>query len=128
MWTKDGVDESWQAVSLSGLELDLEVGVFEHEHGRRQKVRLDVTLYRRHKRHVGGLEACLDYDGLLRAIDEHLGTRHVELLEDLAEQVLDLGFADRRVERCRVRIAKPEVFGGRSIPTLEVWRTREDHD
>lgn len=115
----------WQAVRLEGLELELEIGAFAHERGRRQRVRVDVTLYRDDVAYTGGgLDACLNYDLLYQYLLSLAERPHVALVEALMEDVLAFCLRDGRVEAARVRIAKLDVYGGRAVPALEVQRDR----
>lgn len=115
----------WQAVGLENLELEMHVGTYDEERGRTQKVRVALMMYRTHGAHRGDLADCLDYD----RVYQHLtttwpGRPHTDLLEELAEDLLAFCFQDPRVEACRVRLTKPEAFGGRADPVVEVHRQR----
>ena len=86
----------------------------------------DLELWRRLDRFTGtGLADCLDYDRIHRWLVETWPQRpHTELLEQLAEELLDKCFEDPRVDWCRVRIRKPEAHGGRGVPEILVTRRR----
>jgi dihydroneopterin aldolase len=116
----------YQRVGVRDLVVGLGVGVYEHEQGRRQRVRIDVELFR----HAGpagpaGLADCLDYDRLHRFLVEELPAEpHCPLLELLAERILGFALADHRVEACRVVLRKLDVYAGGAAPELEVFRHR----
>ena len=124
-----GTAASWQSVGLEDLEVHLEIGVNPDEHGRRQPVLVAVTMYRMMDGFTGGgLAACLDYGRIFRYVTELLPTRpHVELVEELAEDLVTFCLEDARIEACRVRLKKPQAFGGAACPVLEVFRRREHH-
>lgn len=122
-----GYDETtdWQAIGLEGLEVEMRVGAFDQERGRTQRVRIAVTMYRGVGGHRGGLEGCLDYDRVFRHLTGTWPSRpHTDLLEELAEDLLAFCFEDQRVEACRVRLSKPDAFGGRADPVVEINRRR----
>ena len=50
---------------------------------------------------------------------------HQGLLESWAEDLVGFVLQDPQVEGCRVRLAKPDVYGGRAVPEVEFIRTRD---
>ncbi len=93
-------------VFVRGLELEAEIGVYAHEHGRRQPlladVELDVT--------AGGWEHIADtinYETIARKAKEIAAEGHFLLVEAFAERLGQACLADERVTRVRVRIEKP---------------------
>ncbi len=122
MWS----GEDHQRVALRGVEVTVRLGLLERERRTAQKVIVDVELWRRHRGYAGGgLGACLDYDRIHRHLREVWPKRpHTGLLEELAEDLVALCFEDPKVEACRVRIRKPEVYEDGAVPELEVFRRR----
>ncbi len=117
---------SYECVALRGLVLELAIGANPEEHGRRQRVGIEIELYRHSGGYRGGgLAACLDYSSMHRRLREHLCHRpHVELLEELAEELVALGLEDERVEACRVILRKLDVYGGEAVPEVQFYRRR----
>ncbi len=120
-------EENHQCIALRGVEVMVRLGLLERERGAAQRVIVDVELRRRHDGYRGGgLAACLDYDRIHRHLREVWPKRpHTDLLEELAEELIAFCFADPRVEACRVRIRKPEIYGDGAVPELEVFRRRD---
>ncbi len=123
LWRRDG---DWECVALRAVRLWLRVGVREEERRRPQPVEVEVELYRRAPRdRRGGLAACLDYDRLHRHLTEAWPARpHTGLLEELAEDLVAFCLADPRVEACRVVVRKPEIYAGRGVPEVSLYRAR----
>ncbi|HET6469631.1 MAG TPA: dihydroneopterin aldolase [Geminicoccaceae bacterium] len=123
MWD---TERDWQRVALEGISLEVRVGVFSSEQEEPQRVVVSVELFRHGGAYTGGgLDACLDYDRLYRHLVETWpGRPQTGLVEELIEELLAFCFADPRVEACRVAVAKPDIYGGRAIPTVEVYRRR----
>jgi 7,8-dihydroneopterin aldolase/epimerase/oxygenase len=118
---------SYQRIGLEEVELDLRIGAYETERGAAQRVTVAVDLFRAAGPFRGQLDACLDYDRVRRYLEEVLpGRPHVDLLEELAENVIGFCFADPRVEACRVTLRKPAIYPGSARPVVEVYRRRED--
>ncbi len=58
------------------------------------------------------LDDTLDYSTLHATIVRLVGERSYDLIERLGADLLDAILADRRVQRARVRIAKPALLAG----------------
>jgi dihydroneopterin aldolase len=122
-------DASYERVALEDLEVELQVGIDERERvpGRTQRLLLTVEMFRHRDAFAGtSIADCLDYDRIWRHIAAHwtAARAHVDLLEQLLEEVVALCFEDTRVEACRVAIRKSEIYDGRAVPVVEVYRLR----
>ena len=49
---------------------------------------------------------------------------HTELLETLADELIEFCLADPRVEACRGRLGKPQIFAEAAGAGVEIYRTR----
>ena len=119
---------SHQCLALRDVRVNVRVGVHAAEHEKAQLLSVDVELYRRQERFTGAtLADCLDYDRIYYHLTEQWPAReHVQLLELLAEDLLNFCLDDARVEACQVVIRKPEVYPGSATPEIRVYRARQD--
>lgn len=117
---------SYQCLALRDVRVAVRLGAFESERAAPQPVSVDVELYRRQGRFTGGkLSDCLDYDRVFRHLTEIWPERpHTDLLEELAEDLVNFCLADPKVEACRVVVRKLAVYGGRAVPEITVHRLR----
>jgi dihydroneopterin aldolase len=117
-------DVSYQCLALRDVRVAVRLGAFEEERKAPQAVSVDVELYRRHGPFKGhALADCLDYDRVFRHLTECWPERpHTALLELLAEDLISFCLADPRIEACRVVIRKLEVYAGRAVPEIMVYR------
>ena len=125
MWD---MDRSFERVTLRDVAISVRIGAFEKERQSPQRIVLDLDLFRHRGTfpEAGRLEDALDYHRLFRFLTETLPSLpHVRLLEELAETVIAFCLEDGRVEACRVLVRKPEVYGGKARPELEVHRRRD---
>ena len=93
-------------VFVRGLKVEAEIGVYAHEHGRRQPLVIDVEL----DAAVAGAERLADtlnYETVASAARDLAESGHWQLVETFAERLAEAMFADPRVSRARVRIEKP---------------------
>lgn len=96
-------------VFVRGLRLDAEIGVYDHEYGRRQPLVVDVEL----DVATHGCEHIADtvnYETVVAKAREVVASGHLKLVETFAERLAQACFEDPRVTRARVRIEKPEAL------------------
>lgn len=100
-------------VLVRGLRVEAEVGVYAHEHGRRQPlvvdVELDVTA-------ADGdhLADVVNYELIAAKAETIAATGHMKLIETFAERLARACLEDSRVSRARVRVEKPEALAPRA--------------
>jgi len=96
-------------VFVRGLIVEAEIGVYDHEHGRRQplviEVELDLT--------PGSFEHIADtinYETVAARANEIAASGHMKLVESFAEVLARNMMSDLRVLAARVRVDKPEAL------------------
>jgi dihydroneopterin aldolase len=104
-----------RVVFLRGLELMARLGIHPHEKAAPQRIRLHVELLVQDDAAPGGIGTddfgrVVDYQHLVLLAREVVSAGHVLLVETLAERIAAAALADRRVERARVTVEKPEAF------------------
>ena len=111
-------------IFVRDLELDGRIGVRAHEHGRTQRVRVNLELA------VDGLatpladryENVVCYDEVVSAVRRLVAEGHVNLVETLAERIATLCLEDPRVGRCKVRVEKLDVYQDAASVGVEIER------
>ncbi|MHB1303100.1 MAG: dihydroneopterin aldolase [Acidiphilium sp.] len=110
------------------LILDAQIGVYAHEHGRTQRIRvnLDLTVLDDNTLPVGpdDLRRVVDYERIIVATRAAVATGHTRLVETLAERIAELCLADRRIAAARVTVEKLDVFPDTAAVGVEVERRR----
>lgn len=117
------------------LVLEAHIGVHAFEHGRTQRVRINLDLA---VREAGGetqvlqmsrpavgrdeLARVVDYERIVLGAREVVASGHVQLVETLAERLAELCLADRRVSHVRVRVEKLDVFADTASVGVEIER------
>jgi 7,8-dihydroneopterin aldolase/epimerase/oxygenase len=102
-----------RCVLIEDLRLRLFIGVLQHEKQARQEVSITVRMFVADAgpSHSDDLADHVSYADIVAALLERArSTRHIGLVETLAEEVADLAFADGRVERAIVEVHKTEVI------------------
>ena len=112
-------------VFLRDMELMASVGIYPHEHGAAQRIRVNVELLVRDEGDgADKLDRVVDYERLALAVRRIVGAGHVKLVETLAERIAAAGLEDARVLRARVQVEKLDVFPDAASAGVEVERRR----
>ena len=111
-------------ILIRDLVLPCEIGVFPHEHGKKQRVRINATLAMAD----GGraiedrLTATVSYGDIIDQIKALVAHGRVNLVETLAERIAGLCLADARVRSARVRVEKLDIYADGTIVGVEIRR------
>ncbi|MDN6714792.1 MAG: dihydroneopterin aldolase, partial [Acetobacter sp.] len=99
---------------LKNMVLDAHIGVFPHEQGVTQRIRVSVHygVDDRTDLEVGpdDLSRTVSYERVVQLVHRIVREGHVRLVETLAERIASGVLSDDRVRVVRVRIEKLEVF------------------
>ena len=100
------------------------IGVYAHEKGKRQNVRINVELNITDPdaAHHDRIAEVVSYDDVVSGIRTLVDQGHIHLVETLAERIADMCLADRRVDRARVRIEKLDVLEEAESVGVEIER------
>lgn len=108
-FTPSAVCLSAAKVYVRGLVVEAEIGVYEHEHGRRQplviEAELDVTPGP--FEHIGDT---INYETIVARAREVAAAGHLKLVETFAEALARALMRDPRVQSVRIRVDKPEAL------------------
>lgn len=93
-------------VFVRALKVEAWIGVYDHEHGARQPLILDVELdiAASHCERIGDT---VNYETIGQSARAIADAGHIDLVETFAERLAQACFADARVTRARVRVEKP---------------------
>jgi 7,8-dihydroneopterin aldolase/epimerase/oxygenase len=108
---------------IRDLVLPCRIGVYAHEHGAPQRVRLNFDLgVQEDQPPEERLERVVDYAELLDRVRGAVAAGHVELVETLAERLAALCLEDPRVRSVRVRVEKLDVLPDAASVGVEIER------
>jgi dihydroneopterin aldolase len=93
-------------IFIRDLVLHGQIGIYKHEQGKTQRVRINVDLAVREdgKARSDRLNDVVDYGVVADQIRAMVATGHVNLVETLAERIADICLSDPRVEAARIRV------------------------
>lgn len=114
-------------VFVRDLLLDAELGVFESEKGRTQRVRLNLDVVtdasRPHDDEIGNV---LCYAELADGMRRVLASRHINLVETIADEIATFVLGYPQALIVTVRVEKLEAVPGTEAVGVEITRTRTD--
>ena len=112
-------------VFIRNLEVPAEIGVWRHEHGKEQPVRINVDLAVEDLIDLGDdLTKVVDYGVIEDKIRAIIARGHIRLIETLAERIAAACFDDQRVKTARVRVEKLHALSNAESAGVEIERTR----
>ena len=125
----EGNPVNYQKVSLHDVEVELKLGIagWERHKEKKQRVLVDVDLFRLRGKFTGkSIRDCVNYDLPFKFITQTWSRRaHTDLLETFVEELIVLCLKDKTIDAVRVSIRKPHVYNGRATPGVEFFRMRE---
>ncbi|MGN6149018.1 MAG: dihydroneopterin aldolase [Rhizomicrobium sp.] len=112
-------------VFIRNLEILAHIGVYGHEQGKLQPVRINVDLAVEDVIAVEDkLEKVVDYASIEQRIRAIINAGHINLAETLAERIAETSFDDSRVKSARVRVEKLHALPGAESAGVEIERNR----
>jgi len=114
-------------VFVRDLVLAWEIGVFSHEHGRKQRVRINVDLLVPEKdAHHDQLHNIVSYSDIVDRIRALAAAGRVNLVETLAERIAALCLDDARVRSARIKVEKLDVYPDAAAVGVEIERFNQN--
>ena len=108
-------------VFVRDMVLQAAIGVYPHEHGQTQRVRINVDLAVQ-ETGIGldQLDQVVSYERVVKRVRAIVGAGHTKLVETLAERIVADCLEDTRVLRALVRVEKLDVFPDTGSVGVEV--------
>jgi dihydroneopterin aldolase len=115
-------------VFVRDLVLDCSIGIYDYERANRQRVRVNAELVASVDPEQSGddIAGVLNYEAIVDGIKHIVASGHINLVETLAERVIDLCLVDPRVVAARAVVEKLDVYpeAGSVGVTIERRRPR----
>ncbi len=116
---------SLRHVFIRDLLLSGSIGVHRHEKESRQRVRinLDLAVFEEVAELADSLRNVVCYETIANSVRALVASRHINLVETLAEQIATMCLEDSRVRSVRVRVEKLDVFPDAASVGVEIERS-----
>ena len=99
-------------ILIKDLTLDLQLGYYNFEKGKKQKVKfnLEVGYQNKNPTNDKDLKSIVNYSNIVKLIEKLVKNKHYNFLETLAEDVFDELFLDKRIDKIILQIEKLEIL------------------
>ena len=116
-------------ILIKDLILDLKLGYYDFEKEEPQKVKftLEVNYQDKKPSNDKDLKSIVNYDKIVRLIKKLVKNKHYNFLETLAEDVFDVLFKDKRIDKITLQIEKLEIMKDCSSVGIQISKKRS-HD
>lgn len=116
-------------VFVRDLVIDAFIGVWRHEHGRTQRIRinLDLAVQENLSNERDELADVVCYQEVIDRVRKIVRAEHVKLVETLAERIATTCLEDKRVITVRVRVEKLEAVPDTASVGIEIERQQPGH-
>ena len=117
-------EQSLRHVFVRDLVLSCSIGIYDHEHQARQRVRVNVDLGVRENGPAVSdrIDDVVSYEHIVLRVRAIAADGHINLVETLAERIAALCLQDPRVRTARVRVEKLDVFDDAASVGVEIER------
>tara|TARA_Y100001960_G_scaffold315389_1_gene380848 strand:- start:5335 stop:5748 length:414 start_codon:yes stop_codon:yes gene_type:complete len=116
-------------IIIRNLILPACVGVYRHEKLASQQIRinLELTITDPQGSINDEIKNVVNYEDIVLSIKEVLAQGHLNLVETLAELIMDLCFVDERVEGIRLKIEKLHAIPEAESVGVTIEKFRSEH-
>ncbi len=121
-------DPPYISIFIKDMRVNVRVGLLEAERVSPQPLDISVELFVAPS-YLKGVDETniVDYADIYKAIKTWEDREHVELLESLLGEIVELGFGFEGVEALRASIAKPAIFDEAHGAGLSAYLRRADY-
>lgn len=107
------------------MVVDTEIGVFDEEKGRKQRVRVNIVAEPLVWPNAASdnIDETVSYDGLVQIVLRHTQGRHIHLVETLAERIAGDCLNETAIKQITVRVEKLDIYPF-AVPGVEIIRAR----
>ena len=113
-------------ILIKELILDLKLGYYEFEKNKVQKVKFSLEVYYEDKKPTSDddIKSIVNYGKIVKLIKKLTANKHYNFLEALAEDVFDVLFKDKRIEKIILQIEKLEILKDCSSVGIQITKKR----
>ena len=99
-------------ILIKDLTLDLQLGYYDFERRKKQKVKFNLELNYENKKPTNddNLKSIVNYGKIVKLIEKLVKNKHYNFLETLAEDIFDELFKNKRINKIVLRIEKLEIL------------------
>ena len=116
-------------ILINELILDLKLGYYDFEKDKSQRVKFSLEIDYKDKKPTNDkdIKSIVNYGQVVKLIRKLTKNKHYNFLETLAEDVFDVLFKDKRIDKITLKIEKLEILKNCSSVGIQITKKRS-HD
>ena len=116
-------------ILINELILDLKLGYYDFEKDKSQRVKFSLEIDYKDKKPTNDkdIKSIVNYGQVVKLIRKLTKNKHYNFLETLAEDVFDVLFQDKRIDKITLKIEKLEILKDCSSVGIQITKKRS-HD
>ena len=113
-------------ILIKELTLDLQLGYYEFEKEKPQKVKFNLEIDYEDKKPTNDkdIKSIVNYGRVVKLIKKLTNNKHYNFLETLAEDVFDMLFKDKRIGKIMLQIEKLEIIKKCASVGIQITKKR----
>ena len=113
-------------ILIKELTLDLQLGYYEFEKEKPQKVKFSLEIDYEDKKPTSDkdIKSIVNYGKVVKLITKLVKNKHYNFLETLAEDVFDILFKDKRIGKIMLQIEKLEILKECTSVGIQITKKR----
>lgn len=116
----------YSKVIIKDLQLEMLIGIYDHEKANKQRVLVNAEIFVGHKDHWHGdsYDDVLCYETVVRHIQSVANKGHVNLVESFAHEIADYCLENEMTQSVIIRIEKPDIMPETRAVGFEVHKSK----
>tara|TARA_B100001989_G_scaffold181662_1_gene131913 strand:- start:1094 stop:1489 length:396 start_codon:yes stop_codon:yes gene_type:complete len=113
-------------VIIKDLILNISIGIHAFEKKKKQRVRFNIEILTNPHIYPNNkdLTSILNYEEVVKKIEKLTHLKHHELIEDLAENILNMIFRNKLVRKINLKIEKIDILKKANSVGIEVSKSK----
>jgi dihydroneopterin aldolase len=114
-------------IFIKGLALEATIGVYEHEKGVKQPLKVDLEMFVDSSLSANSdlIKDTVDYDLVAQRVAQLVAQSHCELLESLAQYVVQSLLDEFAIARLIFTVYKPQAINNAETVGITIERVKE---
>lgn len=112
-------------IRIKNFRLNAILGIYDWEQNFDRQVIINAEIHTSHdqSRYSNSINDTIDYDNIIKQIKDLLASKKFQLIEKMAQEILDLIMKDVRIEKCTIEVDKVKVID--EVDSFSIILTQE---
>jgi dihydroneopterin aldolase len=112
-------------IKIKNFRLSTILGIYDWEQDFDREVIINAEIHTNYDkaRYSNSINDTIDYDNIIKQIKQLLASKKFQLIEKMAQEILDLIMKDVRIEKCTLEVDKVKVVD--EVDSFSISLTQE---